>query len=57
MTGIVNLRKARKAREKAEKRAEADRNAAVFGRSKAEKALEAARADKARADLDSHKRE
>jgi Domain of unknown function (DUF4169) len=57
MTEIVNLRQARKARERDRKRAEADENAARFGRSKALKALEKARADKARTDLDGHKRD
>lgn len=57
MDEIVNLRAARKARTKAEARAQADANAAKFGRSKAERALEAARAEKARRDLDGAKRE
>lgn len=57
MAEIVNLRAARKARTKAEARAQADANAAKFGRSKAERALEAARAEKARRDLDGAKRE
>jgi hypothetical protein len=57
MAEILNLRAARKAKDRAEARAEADRNAAKFGRTKAEKALETARAEKARRDLDGAKRE
>ncbi len=57
MAEIVNLRAARKARERAQTKAEADENAARFGRTKALKALEKARTDKARALLDAHRRE
>lgn len=57
MAGIVNLRQAKKARGRAERRAQGDENAARFGRSKALKALEKARADKERDDLDQHRRE
>jgi len=57
MAEIANLRAARKARDRAAKKAEADQNAAKFGRSKAEKQLEAAEADKARRNLDRHERE
>lgn len=57
MAEILNLRAARKAKDRAEARAKADRNAAKFGRTKAEKALETARAEKARRDLDGAKRE
>ncbi len=57
MAEIVNLRAARKARERAKDRAEADENAARFGRTKALKALERARAEKARETLDAHRRE
>ncbi len=57
MAGVVNLTKARKARDRAAKRAEADANAAKFGRSKAQRALEEAEAEKARAALDAHKRD
>ncbi|KAB2884783.1 MAG: DUF4169 family protein [Albidovulum sp.] len=52
MAELVNLRAARKARERAKARAEADANAARFGRTKALRALEKARADQARALLD-----
>lgn len=57
MAELVNLNRARKARQRAEKRAEADGNAAKFGRTKAQKAAEAAAAERARATLDAHKRE
>lgn len=50
----VNLNRYRKEKARAEKKARADRNAAVFGRSKAEKQLDKARADKTRRDLDNH---
>lgn len=57
MAELVNLRAAKKTRERVKKRAEGDENAAKFGRTKAEKAAEKAQADKARAALDGHKRE
>lgn len=57
MAEVVNLRAARKARDRAKARVEADENAARFGRSKALKALEKARADRARASHDAHLRE
>ena len=57
MAEIVNLRTARKDRERAKKRAEADENAARFGRTRALKALEKARAEKDRDHLDAHRRE
>lgn len=57
MAKVVNLTQARKARDRAAKRAEADANAAKFGRSKAQRALEEAEAEKARAALDAHKRD
>ena len=57
MNGIVNLNKARKEKARAERKARADANAAKFGRTKTEKALDRAKADKARADLDAHRRD
>ncbi|MDW4551424.1 DUF4169 family protein [Defluviimonas sp. D31] len=57
MAEIVNLRNARKAQKRAKARAEGDENAARFGRTKAQRELEQARADKARAELDAHRRE
>lgn len=52
MSEVVNLNKLRKARERTAKKAEADLNAARFGRSKAERLAEAARQEKAKAQLD-----
>lgn len=57
MAELVNLNKAKKARDRAERRAKADENAVKFGRSRAEKETERARAAKARALLDAHKRD
>jgi hypothetical protein len=57
MAEIVNLRAVKKERTRADARAQADVNAAKYGRSKAEKAREKAQAEKARATLDAHKRE
>ena len=57
MSKVVNLNHIRKSRARAEKRARAEENAVRFGRSKAQKALEATRADKASRDLDGKKRE
>ncbi len=57
MAGVVNLNRFRKEKARAEKRAEADANAAKHGRTKAEKALDKARAEKAARDLDGHERD
>jgi len=57
MAEIVNLRAARKARDKLDARAKGDENAVKFGRSKAEKALDKARAEKLARGLDGAKRE
>jgi nucleotide-binding universal stress UspA family protein len=57
MSGIVNLNKARKAKAKADGKAQAVHNRVKFGRPKAEKSLEAARAEKAAKALDGAKRE
>lgn len=54
---IVNLRQARKARVKAEKRRKADTNAVKFGRTKAERARDRAERDRVDRDLDGAKRE
>ncbi len=53
----VNLNRFRKDKARAEDRARADENAAKFGRSKADKALERARDEKAQRDLDGHRRD
>ena len=57
MAEIVNLRQKRKEAARKAARAQADLNAAAHGRSKADKALERARADKAARDLDGHRRD
>ena len=57
MAEIINLRAARKAKDRTAARAKGDENAVKFGRTKVEKDLEKARADKARRDLDGAKRE
>ena len=54
MAKIVNLNKARKARDRVAKRAQADENAVKFGLTKAEKDLNKARAEKSARDLDGH---
>ena len=54
---VVNLGRARKAAAKDERRRQADANAAKFGRTKAERTAEEARAERARRDLDGHERE
>ena len=57
MADLINLRRARKTRDRARKKAEADANAARHGRSKAERTLTDAQQAKARTDLDAHKRD
>jgi hypothetical protein len=57
MAELVNLNRFRKARQRAEKRAEADANAVRFGRTKAERDLEKQRAAKAARELDAHHRQ
>ncbi|MGO4909327.1 DUF4169 family protein [Pseudorhodobacter sp. W20_MBD10_FR17] len=54
MAEIINLRSVKKAKAKAGTRAQADANAAKFGRTKAEKLAEAARKDKVKRVLDGH---
>lgn len=54
MAQPVNLNRFRKQKERAERKARADENAVKFGRSKAEKRLDEARAEKRRRDLDGH---
>jgi Domain of unknown function (DUF4169) len=54
---VVNLRQARKARDKAAARVEADANAARHGRSKADRQRQEAEADAAARALDGHRRE
>ena len=57
MTGkLVNLRQKRKQTERESKRKAADQNAALHGRTRAEKTLQQAHAVKAARALDGHKR-
>ncbi|MEO0371810.1 MAG: DUF4169 family protein [Pseudomonadota bacterium] len=55
--GPINLNKARKARGKIKKRAQADENAVKFGRSTADKARDAAEVHAFKTKIESHKRE
>lgn len=57
MSKVTNLNQIRKQKARAEKRASGDANAAKFGRTKAQKALEQAQADKARRELDRHRKD
>ncbi len=54
---VVNLNKFRKAKVRADKQTQAEENAVKFGRTKAQKQLEAAQTDKARQELDGKERE
>ncbi|SFS11714.1 DUF4169 family protein [Yoonia litorea] len=53
----VNLNKVRKAKARAAAKSQADENAVRFGRTKAQKDLDKARAAQAVARLDQHKRD
>lgn len=57
MSEPVNLNRFRKEKARAEKKARADENAVKFGRSKAQKQLDRAQAEKSARDLDGKKRE
>jgi len=57
MTAPINLNKARKAKEKAEAEQRAKENRAKFGRTKAEKKLETAKAEKQAKLTEGHRRE
>ncbi|MBV7410051.1 DUF4169 family protein [Maritimibacter sp. DP1N21-5] len=57
MAKITNLNQIRKARARAEKRAQADENAVKFGRTKAQKVVEKADAARARRILDAHRKD
>ena len=57
MAQPVNLNRFRKAKARADKQARAEENAVKFGRTKAQKDLEKARAKAASDTLDGHKRE
>lgn len=53
----INLNRARKARARSDKARQADENAVKFGRTRAEKDRDDARAKAARRHLDAHRRE
>lgn len=57
MSEIINLRRARKEKARAEADARAAANRATHGRTKADKSISKARMEKAAKDLDGHKRE
>lgn len=57
MGQLINLNRARKAREKAQAKDNAVANRAAHGRTRSEKALEKARSEKAARDLDQHRRD
>ena len=57
MAELINLNKARKARAKSEAKATAAQNRVRFGRTKADRDLQAARTDKATRELESNRRE
>ena len=57
MSEPINLNKVRKERQRAERRRQADANAARFGRTKAEKARDEAQAKREAERLDGHRRD
>ena len=57
MSAPVNLNRYRKSKARATKRAKADENAIKFGRTKAQKAVDQAEADRATRNLDGKRRE
>lgn len=57
MAEVINLRQAKKQAARKAAKVVADANAAKFGRSKAEREVEKARAEKATRDLDGHRRD
>ncbi len=57
MAEVINLRQAKKQAARKTARSVADSNSAKHGRTKAERELEKARAEKAAKALDGHKRE
>lgn len=52
MSTVTNLNQFRKSKARADKKAKADENAVKFGRTKAQRDLEKAQAEKARRELD-----
>ncbi|MCT8328928.1 DUF4169 family protein [Albidovulum sediminis] len=57
MAEVVNLRQAKKQAARKAARAAGDANSAKFGRTKAERDLQAARTEQERARLDQHRRD
>lgn len=57
MSTPVNLNRVRKEKARAEAKARAEQNAVKFGRTKAEKELDKARAEQAAARLDQHRKD
>jgi hypothetical protein len=57
MAEIVNLRQARKQRDRREKAAQAEQNRALHGRTKAEKARDLHERDAARSHVEAHRRD
>lgn len=57
MAGIVNLARAKKQAARKAVRSAADANAVKFGRTKAARDLDQAKAEKAAQDLDAHRRD
>ena len=57
MSDIVNLNQFKKKKARQDEKRRADENAVKFGRTKAEKELEKARAAQARKALDAHRKE
>lgn len=57
MAELINLNQARKAKNRLSTRQKADENAAKFGLTKAQKAIDLATSEKAKRDLDGAKRE
>jgi hypothetical protein len=55
MAEIINLRRARKRRDKAQADSQAEQNRITFGRSKAERLLTKTESDKAARSLDAHR--
>ena len=56
MSNVTNLNRFRKSKAQRDKRVKADENAVKFGRTKAQKTLEKAKAEKAERDLDGKSR-
>ncbi|PSL17286.1 DUF4169 family protein [Shimia abyssi] len=57
MSTVTNLNQFRKSKARVNKKTRADENAVKFGRTKAQKSLEKARAEKTTRDLDGKERE